>query len=316
MYHSAFIVRCFTGLLSTAVVTALTANIAHASCSAPDGQVYWTWPVDGESNANPAEGLSLMAFPGYQISPEDTEFGVFLNDAPVTLEPQGHIWGPIPLEPDTDYTLVVRFPRVAEYQSTFRTGAARALPTELPAPRIANVEAFPFFQPGSLDALSPECVDIFVSSDCYDTGPRDVLNVALVEDSARPWPDAALVFHTRDALEREPNTVREETWLPGSLCGPVNTHPPGYYDEQPCVEVRYRTPDGRYSEWSDPVCAEDWSGRPETGADAGLAADAGVVADDADGCSAAPRTPARSLPVLAALALSLLCNRRRGRRTR
>jgi MYXO-CTERM domain-containing protein len=229
-----------------------------------------------------------MAFEGYFANPADSEFAILLNGEPVDAEPDSRIWGPIALEPDKDYTLVVRLTGAPEFRSTFSTGAVRPVATELPPPVIAGVEASEFNANGlpiagyGLEDLTAECQHVFLTADCYDTGPRDLLDVSLAPDSSRPWPDEGLVFHTRDAVERLPPFRGLETMFPGALCRPLSTHPLGFATEQPCVQVRYRVPDGRYSEWSEPACAEDWSGRPvDTDVDAG-----GVFEEDDAGVDA------------------------------
>jgi hypothetical protein len=275
-------------VLAAAGIAALPAATAHASCASPEGEVLWVWPADGAADVNPADGLTIMAFQGYTNIADDSEFAILLNDEPITPEPEGRFWGPIVLEPDTEYTLVVQLIGAPEYRATFSTGAVRPQNDELPPPVITSVDAREFFASGAVLELPEACREAFLNSACYDTGPRDVLTVTLAPDTSRPWPDEALVFHTRDAVERPPNRGREQTFLPAALCPPLNTHSPENYFEQPCVQVRYRVPDGRYSEWSEPVCADEWSGQ-----ELAAAADAGSVGADGGGSSdAGPSSPA------------------------
>ena len=128
--------------------------------------------------------------------------------------------------------------------------------------------------------------------------------VELAADVSRPWSDNALRFHTRSFAGPTEDDQLEQTRLPGAVCGPMVSHGGWNYTLTPCVQVRYQVPDGRYSEWSEMVCAEDWGGRPvaevdadaasSPDSDADLSADtsATATADGADeteevGCAAA-----------------------------
>jgi hypothetical protein len=264
-----------------------------AGCGASPGNVIWTWPAPGATDVNPAEGLSVMAREGYgftRVEDESQGFEIRLNGEVLLMDPQEHIFGPFPLEPETDYEFVVQLIARPDYLMTFRTGATRPLASALPAPEIVSLGTRSFLGPGESDVLSRSCRPAFSLTDCFDNGLPDLVEITLARDSRRPWPDDALIFHTREVRDLPPYGRLSETWLPGSVCQPLNVH--DIEDEPACAQVRYRTPDGRYSGWSAPFCE----------------------GDDESGCAARSNSPGSSLPgVLAIVAALLIARRREGR---
>lgn len=277
-------------MLVAGTVVVAPVGPAHASCISPEGQVFWTWPAPGATDANPVEGLSVMALEGYGSAPVDdgdVGFEIRLNGEPMVMDPEEHIFGTFPLEPHTDYELVLQLIGAPEYRMTFRTGAPRPVPETLPTPVVASVEVRDLFETLEFDGMTQACLGVFLRTDCYDTGPRDTVRATMATGAGFPWPADALIYNTRQVANLPPMVHREETWLPGSLCQPMSTEmtEPG----PACIEIRYRVPDGRYSAWSGPVCEGDGD----------------------TGCSVAPATPAGSWPVPAALAVAMAAVTRR-----
>jgi hypothetical protein len=253
------------------------------------------WPSPDTVDANPEEGFSLYAFRGGSGAP-DEEFQVLLNGAP---------WEPgaregdrsDPLEPNTRYDVEVQLFGAPAYTASFTTGAARPLPESLPAPAIASVTTTTFGDTPAEGPYTRECGQLFFDSGCYDWFPIDIVVAELVADPTRPWRDDALFFHTRNIADPSDEFPRKQTFFPGSVCGPIVAHGPLQYDERPCVQVRYQVPDGRYSEWSEMVCAEDWGGRPDPEvADAGQPDASGELTSDSGPSSPANGNDASTDP--------------------
>ena len=246
------------------------------------------WPAPDAVDANPEEGFSLFAFSGYTGVPPN-EFQVLLNGIPwESGAREGERSDP--LEPDTRYDVEVQLNGAPAFTASFTTGAARPLPESLPAPTIATVTATTFGDSPAERPYTRECGEVFFDVGCHDWFPFDIVVAELVADPTRPWRDDALIFHTRNIADPSDERPREESFFPGSVCSPIVAHGPLRYDERPCLQVRYQVPDGRYSEWSEMVCAEDWSGRPDADVDADAASSPDSDADPSADTSVAANT--------------------------
>lgn len=159
--------------LLAAFTLSLAASEANAKCIREDPALKWSFPADGDTDV-----------------PTNAAFWAIANDPLVRLRVEGagsaspgeHAWSfvPPPLEPDTDYTLVVEMGADAAVveRLAFRTGPGPV--DELPEPPVVLGHAS-----GEEQVPAPACSGVVRDDDCFDTGQVPV--VLEMEDSPLLW---------------------------------------------------------------------------------------------------------------------------------
>jgi hypothetical protein len=326
------------GLLSASAFAALavvcSASPAEASCVGPNGRLVWTWPEDGAAAVNPNTGFAAYGFSGSERSAM-REFVVTVNG--VTLEAAAFDDRVlrIPLEPSTDYILEFAFADGTDGSVSFATGEATTLSDALPTPMLESMAWQEYFGRGP-SFRRADCGPVLTDYDCYDTGPRWLIESRTSALSLDDYPAAAVLWETQE--QRSPDSLSEPqpTLLPASNCDPTltttnivtgPTAPDGNRMRPTCIRTRYHVPDGRTSEWSDYLCTPEPYPEPgeyptaatgsgsDVGSDAGIGADASaegeVTSEDTSGCAVIPTSPLAPAATLVPIAFALIASRRR-----
>jgi MYXO-CTERM domain-containing protein len=345
-----------TSILSTLVVGAassvllLTSLPAHADCVAREGELVWSWPADGATNVNPETGFAAFVY-GSNFAP-DAGGGLVIRVNSEIVEPVGGAGGllRIDLEASSDYVIDFDFGDGGSETVTFTTGEAAPLSPELPPLVLESMSCQEYFGASPVFQRT-ECGQVLARSDCFDTGPRWLVELEYAPLILQDYTTDDIIWETEGPEGVEWFGGQALARLPGAFCVPTVTTSNIEFSGQPllspmCIRTRYHVPDGRTSEWSEPLCTTEplaapgtWPPEPgtEPGEDTGLSlpsdsdtASAADVSDDGGasdaaasaasndgedenvGCSSTGRAPS-PWHALGLLALSAIATRRRRR---
>jgi len=151
--------------IAAAAIAVVSPRAVEASCAAPELDVVWSYPADGQTDVpTNAQGIVLTTLGRWaKVTLDGVELAAFGD--------RGYRFTTPTLSADTEHTLVVTSAHsTREITLRFRTGSGPAA-SHPPAAETSGIvdEGKP--------NLSERCEAVIAASDCYDTGQDEYLTL-------------------------------------------------------------------------------------------------------------------------------------------